>query len=178
VPRAATQDKPQPAKGEITTFYSRHGKLRLVRVPQQVVPDGWGSQVTRERFPGVTRVVYEFDRGQLEVEVGGKNWHVLPDGPDGEEQSTIDWLRNHSEFNQRFHESGNEPGRPLPSDEDFMGMVNAASMALDVDKITELLKNERETHNRPALVTIADRARKQALQMRQELEAQTPPEAA
>lgn len=177
---AAVAEQPKLEKGKTFTFRSRHGRLRLVRVGQAVVPDGWGGQVTRERWPdthpGVTRVVYEFERGVLEVVVGGKNWHELPDGPDGETLSTVDWLRLHGEFNVRFFEDGNEPDRQLPTEEDFMDRVNAASVALDVDAIADLLRQERESHNRPNLVTVADNARKRTLRARQELEAQGPPD--
>ena len=46
MPRTA-EPKVEP---KTRTFYSRHRKLRLVRIPKAVVPDGWGGQMTRERF--------------------------------------------------------------------------------------------------------------------------------
>lgn len=166
----ATKTKAEP---KTHTFYSRNRKLRLVRIPQATVPDSWGGLVTRERFPGVTRKVYEFENGQLTVTAGEDNW---PDAPDGSEQDAVDWLRSHEDFNVRYHEQGNEPDRPLPTDEDFMDMVNEASMRWDVEAIVELLRTERESHNRASLVTFADRARKRTLAARQQAQAEGPPE--
>ena len=171
MPRAATAEPKTEPKTH--TFYSRHRKLRLIRIPQAVVNDNWGGQITRERFPGVTRSIYEFENGQLTVTDGQD---VFPDAPDGSAQDAVQWLRSHPEFNVRFHESGNEPDRPLPSDEDFMDMINEASLELNVDRIVELLREERESHNRASLMTFADRARKRTLALRQQLQEQGPPE--
>lgn len=164
----AQKDKPKLDKGTEFDFYSKHSHLRLIRIPKAVVSDGWGGQMTRERFPGVERCIYEFERGHLQVVVGGKNWHEFPDGPDGETQNTLDWLRAHDEYNARFHEAGAEPDRPLPTDEDFHKMLRRALVGLDVDKVTEMLRDERASHQREPLIKAADDTRKQILELRQE----------
>lgn len=174
-----TPEKTKFQTGQTFDFYSRNRSLRLIRIPQAVVPDGWGGQVKRERYqgyPGSDRCVYEFTNGHLEVVVGAKNWDVFPDGPDGEEQNTVQWLQAHEEFNRRFHQAGNEPDRPLPTEEDFLTAVNEASMNLDVETIVEMLRTERETHKRPTLMKVADDARKRTLALKQQLSAQGPPE--
>ena len=176
----ATATKKTAANPKTATFHSRHGAFRIVRVPEFVGINSWGQQVKHQPFEGlpVTRAVYEFEKGTLEVIEGDKNWHVLPDGPGGEMQDTIEYLRRHEEFNKRFHESGNEPDRPLPTESDFNRLLRKNLLNLDLDATVAMLQTERETHNRPELVKAADETRREILLLRQQHQDAPPPEAA
>lgn len=177
----ATKQKPEPQTEPSThVFYSRHGNLRLPRVKQVMRIDQLGQQHPHVYFRDengqeVTRRVYEFQNGMLQVQPGQD---VYPDGPGGEPQDSLTWLRNHHEFNKRYHEHGNEPDRPLPSDEDFHRMLRRHLVALDVEAVVAMLAQERETHKREALIKAGEQVRREILQLRQELENGDPPEAA
>jgi hypothetical protein len=175
----ATKSKPEtPSVPKVCTFYSRHGNLRLPRVKQHDRLGPLGDRYahiffTDENGREITRKVYEFERGQLTLTEGQDTY---PDGPNGEMQDAVTWLRRHPEYNSRFHEEGREPGRPQPSDEDFLAAVTEAALNLDDEQITALLRQERATHQRPTLLKTADDARRRVLALKEQ--AQIPDEAA
>jgi hypothetical protein len=169
------------------TFHSKHGALRLPRVKQVNRLDQLGNQHAHVYFKDennvdISRRVYEFENGTLTLREGQD---VYPDGPGGVEQDAVTWLRAHPEYNGRFFESGNEPDRPLPSDDDFHRNLRRHLLALDHDSVVGMLKQERETHARPVLLTAADETRREILALRAQIDAEssekppeTPPEAA
>lgn len=146
------------------TFRTKHTNLLLWRKQTKEVRNHHAELVSRDEG-----VYYQFKPGPagdgvLDVYEGQD---VLPDGYDaasGEvvEQDAISWLRNHPDLNLTdvggFHEEGREPGRPLPTDADFLADVMLAVNALDADALEQLLEQEEATHKRPLLLGTARKA--------------------
>ena len=153
---------------ETATFFSKHGSLRLVRQPRNIVPNALGINVEHSKG-----VVYQFDKGRLDVEAGKD---LLPDGPPDETgqptvQDGVSWLMRHPLLNADFHREGHEPDRPLPTEDVFLEAINDAAFALDEETIVQMLAQERATHNRPTLVKAADDQRKRVIRMKELAEA-------
>ena len=187
----ATQQKPdKKTVPQTATFHSKYANFTLIRkaTGQDVLS---GGVVRTVRKP----VIYTFRSGTLVVSDLEKNYmpgrapnDVLQDGPinpdtmEPEKLSAIEWLRQHPDFNNAFHEEGNEPGRPSPSDEEFFAAINEATIYGDVDLIQQMMAQEKATFQRESLIKAADSARKLVLRTRRELAeaeaAEEPPAAA
>lgn len=149
-----------PATAEkVQTYrlYSRGRSEKLIRQPLLLLETATGRQIKQQ-----DRVVYDFaPDGRLEVREGQD---VLADGPvdpaTGEptEQDAVAWLMSHPLLNERFWVEGYEPGRPLPTERDFMAIVTQASALLQEKPIVGALEQEMATHNRPVLVAAAEDA--------------------
>lgn len=61
-------------------------------------------------------------------------------------------------FNRYIFLDGEEPGRLLPSDEDFNAELLAAAVELDIDKLVKLREQEQAGHGRSNLLQSASRA--------------------
>lgn len=89
---------------------------------------------------------------------------MLPDGPldpvTGELtlQDALAWLTAHPLLNERFWHDGHEPGRPLPTDSDFLGMLTEHTALLQSEPIEVMLEQERATHARTLLLEACERA--------------------
>lgn len=166
------QERAEAVTPKTWTFRSKHGSFCIVREPLIRSVEATGIQRTinqesaiRCKFhQGVLVVTEDLTVTPAEGIVPNR---VMPDGPMGEPQDMVSWLRSQRDFNLRYHEEGNEPDRPLPTDDQFLEMVNDAAFALDEERITELLAQERETHNRSVLVKAADDQRKRVIRMKQ-----------
>lgn len=166
------QETAEAVVPKMWTFRSKHAELCLVREPLIRTVEATGIQRTvneltaiRCKFRGGVLVVTEDVR--VAPVPGLVPNRVMPDGVLGAEQDMLTWLRSHPDFNSRFHEDGNEPDRPLPTDDQFLEAVNDAAFRLDEEAITAMLAQERETHNRPVLVKAADDQRKRVIRMKQ-----------
>jgi hypothetical protein len=135
-------------------FYSaKHRGLQLQRQRTIRAQNALGNDYVAQE-----PVIYRFaPNGMITVEPGQD---VLPDGPGGAEQDAIAWLTSHPRYGHRFVWKGHEPGRPLPSDEDFLGMVNVATANRDFNALDELEEQEQRTHQRSMLLAAVVSARK------------------
>lgn len=128
------------------TFRSRGENHRLVRVQRQMGE----NPATGRQFVVQEGLTYSFaPNGLLEVEAGQ---HVLPDGPNGQEQDALAWLRAHAQNGEYFTEDGNEPERPRPTEEEMNAAIIAAVSNLDSPSLEQLEANERQTHARPVVL--------------------------
>lgn len=160
-----------PATAEqvkVHSFYSRGRNEKLIRQPMLMLETAAGRQIKQQ-----DRVAYDFaPNGKLAVREGQD---MLADGPidpaTGEPrmQDALTWLTSgykgvygdygpHPGLNVRFWHEGHEPDRPLPTENDFLELLTAHTITLDVAPIEVLLSQENETHKRPVLVGAAERA--------------------
>lgn len=138
-------------------FYARgRNELFIRRGTVEVVLSTGAIQKTQEG------IRYSFaPDGFLELREGQD---LLADGPMDPEtgapalQDAVEWLRSQPAFNKRVWEEGNEPGRMLPTEADFIGQVTAAVAALDPEPVDALLLQEREGHGRSLLIKVAEDA--------------------
>lgn len=141
------------------TFVARKRNLTLVRQPMIQTPLLDGRLITSQEG-----VRYKFGEGTPPGQIvkrAGED--MMADGPLDEnfnptQQDAIQWLRSHRLYNSEFSEVGNEIDRPQPTEEEFMGELTDAAMALDLETVDRLLERERATHNRSLLVQAAERA--------------------
>jgi hypothetical protein len=70
----------------------------------------------------------------------------------------IAWLREHPDNGIQFLEKGNEPGRLLPSEEEFRAQVVDAATQADVGGLRQLVDEERGSHGRGELIALAEHA--------------------
>ena len=139
---------------ETATFYSKSMGLRLVRRPRNIIVNPVGQQSEVSKHLG-----YHFaPEGRITV-VAGQD--VLMDGPVDPEtmeptaQDALGWLRSHPQLNVLFFEDGAEPDRPRPTDKEFYAALKGFAESRDVAAIAGLVKRERATHNREALIEAA-----------------------
>lgn len=137
-------------------FYSKHAGLQLVRQRTVRAQNALGND-----YIAVPPVVYRFvDHARVGVLTVAPNQDVLEDGPGGAEQDAIAWLMSHPRYGVRFVRKGQEPGRPLPTDEDFLSMVTTATANRDFAALDELEAQEKRTHQRSLLLANVANARK------------------
>lgn len=156
-------------------FYSRYREHTVVRRPK--VEAHLATGLTQLVSPG--RKYHFRDVGGIGVLVVTKGQDVMEDGLDwladdqeqGIARDLCDALKAHRYYNQDFWLEGEEPDRLLPTDEDFLGQIAAATVDLDVDKLGELLQQEKESHQRPLLLRTAMEALTRARKARADLEA-------
>jgi hypothetical protein len=147
----------QAGRVERATFYAKGDNYRIVRVPAVDQVTQYGSVVVAKH-----ELVYDFSPdGRLTLRAGVD---VLPDGPyderiDGfESQDALTFLRRHVDKDLMFWEEGKEPGRPVPSDDVFIGLVTDAAITLNRRPILALLEQEEATHKRDNLIRQAKQA--------------------
>jgi hypothetical protein len=133
-------------------------ELRLIRKPRVPKYSHLAEHIGDE--PGVR---YQFDDHQLRIKPGQDK---LPDGPlddDGEPtvQDALAWLRSHPGFNgsekNAFHEHGAEVGR-VPEDGPVLQEIQNAAIFGQVDRLEEILAEERSTHQRQRVIEQAEAA--------------------
>lgn len=155
-------------QGKPIQFYSRHSNLTLWRV----------SPITEVLAGGILRtaqegLAYNFEpNGRLTVYVGQD---VLPTRQThlntAENEDAVDWLRRHPLLNNFFYEDGAEPGRPLPTDADFLRDLLAATADLQEDRVQAMRAQEVESHGRQNLIDACDTALARIADARAALEA-------
>lgn len=70
----------------------------------------------------------------------------------------IEFIRNHELFNSKIWEKGNAPDEPKPTIQTQTAAIAKAAAAGDVAAINEVLRVERETHNRDVVFAVASAA--------------------
>lgn len=165
------------SKIETHEFYARGRNERLVRQPLLHVETALGRKIKQQ-----DRIDYDFaPDGRLTVRDGQD---LLPDGPIDPEtgeptmQDALAWLTSHPLCNTRFWREGHEPGRLLPTEEDFLAICTEAVADLKAEPIMVALEQERATHNRKLLVQTAERSLAAIERTLQAIAAQEPPEGA
>jgi uncharacterized protein with von Willebrand factor type A (vWA) domain len=162
---------------KVHTFYSRGRGEKLIRQPLLLAETALGRQIKQQE-----RVAYDFaPDGRLEVYEGQDR---LADGPLDPEtmqptvQDAVAWLTSHPLLNERFWHEGHEPGRLLPTEDDFLGLLAEHTALLQAEPIQVMLEQERSTHARSVLLGACERAlaaidaTREALRREQEREAQ------
>jgi hypothetical protein len=152
-------------------FFSRYTNMKLVR--QNAVEEVLVGGIRRQVNPGKR---YRFEQGTLRVRVGKDvmvdhdGW-LARDAEEGIERDVVDALRAHRRYNKDFWEVGKEPGRLKPYDEDVLAWMSDAVADLDVDRLTQLLEDEKNTHARPLLVRALGSALEKTRETRVKIEA-------
>jgi hypothetical protein len=132
-------------------FMAKYGNYKLVRKPRRRTFSEVGT-VLRDEPP----IRYQFRNHILRVRPG-RDLNVddetqLAEGEDtGIERDGVTWLKAHPQFGKTFWVEGEEPNKPRPFEHEVLKAMNEAVVALDVDRLRELLDAERSTHNRPLL---------------------------
>lgn len=133
-------------------FVSKHNGLRLLRRNAIRRYTEFGAQDTEPE------ACVEFIHGAGNVEITETSVTpaaayprseliVLPDGPDGTDQTLLTWMRAHKENGVLFHEMVGVVPDPL----DELRTLTKLVAAQDVQAIEELAVLEEETYNRPAV---------------------------
>lgn len=147
---------PTATKVKPFEFYSRGRGERLVRRPKLTTYNALGQEMVIQQS-----LVYDFaPAGRLTIRPGQDKLADGPAGADGEptERDAAAWLLAHPQFNQRFWLEGREPDRLLPTEDDFLTIVQDGVAALDAEPIRAALDAEEDTHKRPLLIAQAERA--------------------
>lgn len=157
-----------PTKTESVTFMARSENQVLVRRSARHVTDEYGR---RELLGFEEYLQQQKDRNEKREDEGldplpidDTPWKVqfekhlfTTDHP-----KLIAWLRQHSKLNfngpSGFYEDGNAPNEPKPRMQDQMAAIIDAQGDLDVERLQDVLKVERDTHNRPVIIQAAEAA--------------------
>lgn len=165
---ALDSDEPVIAPDEHdVVFYARGQNIKLVRRGTLYRYSAGGQRQVAQKpiiveFGPLARIVVR--PGDV-VGVDSDGW-LADDAVLGErglptgllKRDMVTALRSHHALNDLFFEEGREPGRPLPTEADFLESITAAVADLDTEKLQELLEQEQGSHNRGLLVTTAERA--------------------
>lgn len=164
----------------VTVTFQATGNLRLVRVPvrklqvnmQHVMSEGL-DYIFEPDGPGgsggkliVNDALIERDREFFE-----RNDPKFPQDGSGD-PLTLEWLRNHGLFGERFREIPQEPPDPA----EILTMVTAATARGDEDALVAIYEDEDRTFKRPQILKPIEAAL-QGIEEQRALAAQ-PPEGA
>ena len=70
----------------------------------------------------------------------------------------IEWLRSHRLFNVSFWEEGAAPDEPKPTVAEQQKAIASAAVRQDVEKLADVIRVEKETHNREPVLLAAEAA--------------------
>jgi hypothetical protein len=137
----------------VVVFYSPHRNLRLTRVPEDEVIDG------RNKVRKIKGTSYQFDNNFLEVREGQD---VIEDGTDEDgrpvEQDAVTWLRTHRLRGETQPGGFDEYREPAPASSETLLVVQEAILNRDLDRLGELLEEERNGHSREDVIEACQRA--------------------
>ena len=157
---ATTETEAKPGKAEPklekVTFLSRSPNQRLVFEFGDVIRNERGRVV--EQVP--SRAIEFVDQG------AHGEWVFDPDDESRDEwmrsAELLAWLRRHPNFNSgqsgSFWERGAAPDEPKPTVLEQMDKINAGTFERDRKAVEDVLANERETHDREAVIAAAESA--------------------
>lgn len=153
------------------TFESKYAAHTLVRYPKVDLPSPTGvgyvntnkgktyqfqpvpSPRTESGFVGVLQVKV----GQDKFDFDHDGW--LRDGEEqGKERDAVEAFMAHREFGQDFWVQGHGPGTLYPRPQEWRADVTRATAALDDDKLTAMIAEEKRTHGRQELIDEAQDA--------------------
>ncbi len=124
------------------------------------------AQAAEHGFVGVLRV----KEGQHKLATDGEGW-LAPGEEVGVERDAVKALMAHRGFGTKFWIAGHAPGTLYPRPEEWRANILQASVALDVDTLTDMIRQERSTHGRADLLAEAELALETVQAARAELEA-------
>lgn len=159
-------------------FYSKYTNYKLTRV--NAIDETFAGGARRILNPGKRmRFVDNVYRARVGKDVleDHDGW-LHRDAERGIERDEVDALRAHRSYNKLFWEVGKEPGRLTPYDEDVLEWMSAAVADLDVERLEQLLSDERNGHNRALLVRALGAALEKTRETVVRIEAQANDEAA
>lgn len=135
------------APSKLVTFAAKREDLRLVRRARYPRYEGGlpaGETVGQ---------CIAFVNGRLDVPLEGTV--TLEDGRTAPAEEILEWLMNHRLMGDIFEGFFKvEMAAPPPTQEEMQAMVDAA-MALDVDKLEEIVRQEEEGWQREAILGVA-----------------------
>lgn len=143
---------PAATKTRTVTFVSRYSDLTLVRKPEV---DEYVTGIGRKVLQRALR--YEFHQNHLKVTAGrdvhqdSEGWLAPGEDPD-EERDAVEALKAHRAYGRDFWLEGHGPNVVYPRPVDVRKELKAAIAALDEARVAEMLREEREGHNRAELV--------------------------
>jgi hypothetical protein len=134
-------------------FASKSPNHRLVRIAKDVIRNEGGRKVA-EVSPGSRH------NERYGVEDDGAPWEVVFEGGlyTTEDPIIIDFLRTHAQNGVYFHEQGADDVELQPTLVEQMSRIATAAARFDVDDLQQLLNEEKDTHNREAVVQGAEAA--------------------
>jgi hypothetical protein len=146
---AAVLENPQiSAPAKTVTFASGREELRLTKVSRYPVYGASGQKVSES----IGEVVCFHDH-RLEVPLEGE--FVLEDGRTAPAAEIVEWLGKHrllGDPHEGFFKV--EMAAPAPTAEEMQALMDAG-MALDVDRLAEIVKQEEAGWARPAILDVA-----------------------
>lgn len=151
---AATKTKKAKAAKPVT-FYSRSPNQRLTFEPPDVERNERGRVIRR-----ITGKAVQFENG-LYV------WDPSDSSRDEWERSeeALEFLRAHEKLNAQregaFWEKGAAPDEPRPTLADQQAAITTAAVAKNADALSEIIEQERDTHNRDSVIELAELALEQ-----------------
>lgn len=150
------------------TFISISPNQVLTRRPERFVDNGMGGKVrqTFEDWVEAQRVKnHERELSHLEpLPIDETPWKVEFENHlfEAKSQTLIDWLRGRPTFNvvgpSGFYEQGAAPDEPRPTLAEQSVALAKATAEADVDRINEVLRLEKDTHNRVPIIQAAEAA--------------------
>lgn len=143
------RERKSRAQAKAVRFVSRAVDLRVIADPEDFVRNERGQII--KSYPGYA---IEFQNNTYTV--------AKPDEETveylGEKVKTVDFLRDHPGFNVDFWEVGNAPGEPKPTVDEQNARIIRALAARDAEEILEVVREERETHQRETVYNAAETA--------------------
>lgn len=128
-------------------FYATGANLNLERVPPEETSDGRGNWTAKRG----TGCMYSFNNGALEID---PEQDVLPTGPDGEDETALEWLRRHTYFGDRFFEI--EPTPPSP--DETLAEITRLTVKGDTEALAEIYDTEIDGYKRTAIISASESA--------------------
>lgn len=172
---SATAEK---TEREVVTFISRSPNQIITRIAEDTVHDLRGRPIEQINQATELRKLEEENRTRLargEEPVSEERlahvrapWKIefgTVDPPNNfrtDDAVLIDFLRNHENFNvdgpSGFWELGAAPDEPKPTMTEQTVALGKAQALGDIDEVEAILKLEKETHNREAIIEGAEAA--------------------
>jgi hypothetical protein len=129
-------------------YAARREDLRLVRVPRYPERGASGQQVGE-----TLGQVVVFRNGRLDVPLDGPI--MLEDGREVDGAEINEWLQKHRRFGDADEGFFKVELAAPPVSEDEMNALVEAAMALDVEKLEEIVRQEEQGWRREALLRVA-----------------------
>lgn len=167
-PTATASTEDTAAAVAPVTFISISANQVLVRRPERFVDNGMGGKV-RQNFEdwleAQRKQNHERELSHLEpLPIDETPWKVEFENHvfDTSDPKLIEWLRGRDTFNvvgpSGFYEQGAAPDEPRPTLAEQAVKIARASAEADVDAINDVLRLEKDTHNRVPIIQAAEAA--------------------
>lgn len=174
---------PTATETKTVTFIAQSPEQVLTRRPVHYVSDGLGGRMAltyeeyleREKDANRQREM----RGEEPLPIDDTLWKVEFQNHmfETDDPVLIEWLRAHNLFEnvKGFWEQGAAPDEEQPTLAAQMDSLNDASAAYDRSAVEAVIAEEKNTHNRTAVLQVADAALRRIDEAAAELEADAHP---